>query len=52
MRSKVMKKYRLANRKELYALLRVYDFIRELKVTGMRPAPVQALRTLQDNLAQ
>lgn len=50
MRTEVMKKYRLANRRELYALLRVYDFMRELKAVGVRPAPVQALRSLRDNL--
>ena len=33
-RSTVMKKYRLANRRELYTLLRVYDFMRELKGGG------------------
>lgn len=51
MRTEVMKKYRLANRRELYALLRVYDFLRELKAVGVRPAPEQALRTLRDHLA-
>lgn len=50
LRTEVMKKYRLANRRELYALLRVYDFMRELKAAGVRPAPVQALRSLRDNL--
>lgn len=43
LRTEVMKKYRLANRKELYALLRVYGFMQELNAAGMRPAPVQAL---------
>ncbi|HBM3280034.1 TPA: hypothetical protein LVN30_005568, partial [Klebsiella oxytoca] len=47
LRSEVMKKYRLANRRELYTLLRVNDFMRELKAAGVRPAPVQALRSLR-----
>lgn len=51
MRTEVMKKYRLANRKELYAVLQVYDFMRELRALGVRQAPVQALRDRRDNLA-
>lgn len=44
LRSRVMKKYRLANRRDMYTLLRVYDFMRELKVVGVCPEPEQALR--------
>ncbi|HED4271349.1 TPA: hypothetical protein R4302_005346 [Klebsiella oxytoca] len=50
-RTDVMKKYRLANRRELYTLLRVYDVLRELKAVGVRTVPVQTLRTLRGNLA-
>ena len=51
MRTEVMTKYRLANRRELYTLLRVYDVLRELKAAVGHPAPVQALRSQRDNFA-
>lgn len=39
LRTEVIKKYRLANSRELYTLLRVYDFTRELKGGGCAPGP-------------
>lgn len=39
MRTEVMKKYRLANRKELYALLRVHDFMNDLRTNNPKSKP-------------
>ena len=39
LRTEVMKKYRLANRRELYALLRVHDFMREMKAGILLSVP-------------
>lgn len=39
MRTEVMKKYRVENRKELYALLRVHDFMNDLRTNNPKSKP-------------